>query len=311
MSLIKRKVTAAMSRANRANSRRSTGPRTERGKAVASRNLPRPRLFSKAVAHSMAALGERPEHFEQMHTALSTAMAPRDAWEAAWVQDIAILRWRLERLQRAELAEVALRRRRQQNQRRRAAYPPTGSKELGLKGLLGMVGFTGLPDSAFKFQHVLEYLNQLRNVVLVELFDDDITANFQVLYGKELGFHGALLKRRFDALAKSYQEGHPEAAAEGRKSLLADLSKEIEEYEELQALYAAEHLQADPVQLDADLRLPGEELDGIIRYETHLEDQIERKLRQFYARRRESVIPRAEALPAAEEVDSEAAEVGT
>ena len=79
----------------------------------------------------------------------------------------------------------------------------------------------------------------------------------------------------------------------------------------MQALYAAEHLQADPVQLDADLRLPSEELDGIIRYETHLEDQIERKLRQFYARRRESVIPRAEALPAAEEADGEAVEVGT
>jgi hypothetical protein len=43
--------------------------------------------------------------------------------------------------------------------------------------------------------------------------------------------------------------------------------------------------------------LPTEELDGLIRYETHLEDQIERKLRQFYARRREPVLHRADTLP--------------
>ena len=36
-----------------------------------------------------------------------------------------------------------------------------------------------------------------------------------------------------------------------------------------------------------------QELDELIRYETHLEDQIERKLRQFYARRREPVLRRA------------------
>ena len=40
-------------------------------------------------------------------------------------------------------------------------------------------------------------------------------------------------------------------------------------------------------------------MDQVIRYETHLEDQIERKLRQFYARRREPVLRRAETLPAA------------
>jgi hypothetical protein len=41
--------------------------------------------------------------------------------------------------------------------------------------------------------------------------------------------------------------------------------------------------------------------DGVIRYETHLEDQIERKLRQFYARRREPVLRQAEILSAVDE----------
>jgi hypothetical protein len=40
----------------------------------------------------MKALGERPGDFEQMREALAAAMEPRDAWETAWVQDLAILR---------------------------------------------------------------------------------------------------------------------------------------------------------------------------------------------------------------------------
>ena len=45
------------------------------------------------------------------------------------------------------------------------------------------------------------------------------------------------------------------------------------------------------------LLLPSQELGEIIRYETHLEDQVERKLRQFYARRREPVLVPADSLP--------------
>ena len=81
---------------------------------------------------------------------------------------------------------------------------------------------------------------------------------------------------------------------EERESLIEELSKEIANWEQLQSLYAAEHLEADPLREDAELLLPSQELDEVIRYETHLEDQIERKLRQFYARRREPVLRRAE-----------------
>jgi hypothetical protein len=91
--------------------------------------------------------------------------------------------------------------------------------------------------------------------------------------------------------------------------LLTDgVDQEIENYEQKQALYAAEHLEDDPVREDADLLLPSQELDGVIRYETHLEDQIERKLRQFYARRREPVLRLADALPEIAE-DTESGEL--
>jgi hypothetical protein len=301
MSLMTREPSPAQSSASRANSLCSTGPRSERGQAASSRSLLKPRPFSEVVTRSLQALGERPADFEQMHEALAEAMGPRDGWEAAWVQDIAILRWRLEHLQRAEVGVVALRRRRLQNQRRRAAAPPTGSAALELNSLVGFWGFTGIPDSAMKFHQVIAILTQLRNIVRTELFDGDNSMYFMLLYGKAPGPHAAVLKSHFDSVAKNYKEDDPDDTLEARKSVLAELDKEIADWEQLQSLYAAEHLEADPLQEDAELLLPNQELDVIIRYETHLEDQIERKLRQFYARRREPLLRQTEALPEASE----------
>lgn len=301
MSMMKREPSPAQSAASRANSRNSTGPRTTRGKSVAFRNLPKARPFSQVAARSLAALGEDRRDFERMHDDLAESMAPRDAWEAAWIQDIAILRWRLERLQRAEAGMMALRRRRFQSQRLRAACPPGGSAGLEIKGMVSLVGFTSIPDSAMKFERVLDYLTNLRDIVAEGTFDQDAEPYLMLLYGTGLGPQGALLNTRYQALAKSYKDGLHTAVQEGREALVADLNKEIETYRQLQALHAAEHVEADQVQEDAELLLPAEELDQIMRYETHLEDQIDRKLRQFYARRRESVACPAEALLAAPE----------
>jgi len=293
MSLIKREPSPAQSSASQANGRHSNGPSSEWGRAISSRNLPNSRAFSKIVAQSMEEIGEKPGDFELMHAGLAEAMAPRDGWEAAWVQDIAILRWRLERLQRAEVGIVALRRRQLKNRRVRAADPPTGSAAIQLNNLAAMCGFTGIPDSVMKFQQVIAILTQLRDIARIEDLDDDVTMYFSLLYGRAIGPRGAVLKAQFESM-KKYKEGHPEAGLEVRKSLVAELSQEIERYEQLQSLYAAEHLEADPLQEDAELLLPHQELDEIIRYETHLEDQIERKLRQFYARRREPVLRNVE-----------------
>jgi hypothetical protein len=301
MSLITREATPAQISASRANSQRSTGPRSERGIAASSQSLMKPRPFSDVAARSMEALGERPGDFELMCTALSAAMEPRDAWEAAWVQDIAILRSRLERLQRAEIATMATERRRLNAQRQRAASPPTGSAGLEIQNLVGVLGFTGIPDSVMKFQKVIEYLHDLRDLISAQMFDQDITPYITILFGTTPGPQATLLKARYDTLANFYKEQRFEAIDEGRKLLLADVDKEIEHYEQLQSFYTAEHLDADQVQRDAELLLPEHVLEGIIRYETHLEDQIERKLRQFYARRREPLPRHTEARTAASE----------
>ena len=287
MSLVKREPSPAQIEASRANSRLSTGPRSARGKAVLHRNFLKRRPFSQIIAHSLRALGERPGDLDQMIKAMSAAMLPRDAWEGAWVQDIAILRWRLERVQRAEAGSMGLRRRKFWCQRQREALPPSGVQDLGDGNMIGILGFTGMKDSPAKFQQVLEYLHQLRCIVAEGQFEEGNLGCFNLLYGKGPRPQPTLLRASFERLVKHQAEGNRESLEEGQKSLLADLDKEISNYEQLAALYAAEHVGEDPVQQDADLLLPGQDLDTIIRYETHLEDLVERKLRQFYARRRE------------------------
>jgi hypothetical protein len=154
MSLMKRQPSPAQSRASRANSRRSTGPRTARGKATARRNALRPRALSPLLARSLRALGEQPGNFDEMHQALAAALEPRDAWEAAWVQDIARLRARLERLQRAELGSLAVRQRESWCRRQREKLPPGGSATLATGNLIGLVGFTGIADSPLKYERL-------------------------------------------------------------------------------------------------------------------------------------------------------------
>lgn len=287
MSLMTRRPSAAQSAASRANSRRSTGPDTPRGKAMSKRNGFQPRRYSAVEALNVVPLGEDPADFEQMRQDLSDAMRPRDAWESAWVLDVAVLRWRLWRLHRAEAGALAARKQKLRSQRRRADLPASGATAMGQRMQIKEFGFTGLPDSAWKFEQVLDNLHEMREQVAAGHLNADGAEYFTLLYGKTPSPQGIILTSRFEVLAKRFESGDLEETI--RVDFLADLDAEISAYEGQQELYEAEHAE-NPVRQDADLMLPDEDMDKVIRYEAHLEDQIERKLRQFYARRRESAI---------------------
>ena len=299
MSMIHRESSPAQVAANRDNSLQSTGPRTVQGKATSSRNALKPRTVSALVARGLAAIDEDPANFDRALAALSEAMRPRDAWEAAWIEDIAMLRWRVERLQRAEVGALTMRRRHFRTQRQRAAMSPTGSAGLAVTGMVSTVGFAGIADSVMKFRQVIELLKQLSAVVRAEAFEDASPTHIAIIYGKSASPQGIFFQAKFQNISKAYKEGRGKATLEDRKALIADLNREIDNYEQMLETYSAEHLADDPSRHDAELLLPAEELDPIIRYETHLENQIERKLRQFYARRRESTVVEAEPGPEA------------
>ncbi len=89
--------------ANRLNARRSTGPRTEEGKAQSSRN---------AMTHGLrASVGlfphECPDEFFQMRDAIFAELLPQDAVESELTHRIVSILWRLRRIPAFEAAALA------------------------------------------------------------------------------------------------------------------------------------------------------------------------------------------------------------
>lgn len=95
---------AARSAANRANARRSTGPRTAAGMAASSSNA-----LSHGLTAGRALLpGEDPGELEALAAGIAAALRPRDALEAVLVDDVVAAAWRLRRVPRVEAGILAL-----------------------------------------------------------------------------------------------------------------------------------------------------------------------------------------------------------
>lgn len=86
--------------ANRANAQKSTGPRTEEGKAVSRRNALRHGLTAKTVVLDL----EDPEEFEHFRDRVLQAFAPAEGAERLLTDELAGALWRLKRAQRIETA---------------------------------------------------------------------------------------------------------------------------------------------------------------------------------------------------------------
>ena len=76
----------------------SSGPKTEHGKAIASRNATTHGLFARDVV--LPALGQDPEGYRQLQDEWTRQLAPRNLLEQHYVEKIAAASWRLRRLHR-------------------------------------------------------------------------------------------------------------------------------------------------------------------------------------------------------------------
>jgi hypothetical protein len=91
--------------ANRRNAQRSTGPRSPKGKT-------RSRLNSRKhglTAKTLIIVGEHPEDFEQLRSALMEEHNPQSALECELVERIAGILWRLRRVPFFEAAIMEVR----------------------------------------------------------------------------------------------------------------------------------------------------------------------------------------------------------
>lgn len=93
-------------RANRANARKSTGPKSAQGKKAVGQNARRHGILSTHLVLET----EAQEEFDTLLATLQAELSPVGLLEMTLVERIAVSMWRQRRLVRAESAEVALRR---------------------------------------------------------------------------------------------------------------------------------------------------------------------------------------------------------
>jgi hypothetical protein len=91
-------ATAAQVRANRANARKSTGPRTAAGKEKASRNAVKHGL----LAQEAVIAEEDPEEFESYREEMLADLSPAGPVEAVLAERVVGLSWRLRRAERLQ-----------------------------------------------------------------------------------------------------------------------------------------------------------------------------------------------------------------
>ena len=95
--------TSAQIRANRNNAKKSTGPRTEEGKARAAKNA----LKHGLLARDTVLPGEDPADFDRQLSALEADIQPANSLEFELVRQIADAQWRMRRLTRLETGFLA------------------------------------------------------------------------------------------------------------------------------------------------------------------------------------------------------------
>ena len=127
-------------RANRRNARKSTGPRTEAGKAASSAN---------ALSHGLTAAGtvvlpeEEPEEFERLRQGVIADLAPAGTLQQALAQRVAQLLWRLDRVARLEAelfahGQLALQHKSLNREDNRALVSHTFAQHLGEEEMKAM-----------------------------------------------------------------------------------------------------------------------------------------------------------------------------
>ena len=285
-------LSSAQCAARRKNSRKSTGPRSCRGKRRSSRNALKHGLYSDVRFFCQEAameLGEDPNDFTRLYRALVEARPPANALEQVLIEDITVLIWKKARLERSESAVQVCNVRKHDLERLRQSIQvdrdvtSVSQAEVFEKGLRVML------DAPGKFEKVISMMAMLEDLTERHEFNDDMHRLLLALYGKEPTLRGAGLLNQFVKLRKMRREGQEfENAKTVFGSMLADEHVDIlEEYE----LYLHEHVENTRAARIAAMAPSTAQWAAIIRQQNALHRQMERKIRlldEMQERRRRS-----------------------
>jgi hypothetical protein len=295
--LTRRKLTPRLVAANRHNSLKSTGPKTQLGKRHSSLNAGKHLVFATVMEPRMKELGESPEEFRRLHTSLCKTFQPRDGFEQLLVDDMAEIRWRRQRLIRAEAGILASNKRKLELDRQwQLADYGRGAGGLAHALRVADFGLCGLPPSPSNFREILASLRTLKESIEVRGFRHEDRCVLDLVYGEKGTLEGSHLRGLFDR-----QCGHggakngsdPNEPEVTRRRFVEELDAEIASFNKLAELCYARDVEVTDSVRDSHLLPSQEDLEKIMRYEASLERQFERKVQQLVAWRRAGVETRA------------------
>jgi hypothetical protein len=286
MSLIHRRTTETGAVASRANGAKSTGPATEPGKLRSRMN---------ALEHGMRAevslvvpeLRESDQELEDLQMQFLRKLQPQDDFEGALVEQMVENRWRRRRVLRAESSLLVARRFQfdiEHSQLRAGESRSPGSA--GELGLAQEVGLASLPNSSAKFGFILQCLRAARRTVESDGFSDPGLKCLEAVYGPNPGLAGAALLSRYREFQKVAPGPDSSSLSDGkmpahRTEFVALLDAEISSFEKLQELQQISRDELPAILRETLNLLPDDDLNRILRYESFLDRQYDRLLKQL------------------------------
>jgi len=279
---------------NRQNAQKSTGPKTDKGKAIAKMNALKHGLLAREVVVTEGEVKESRRQFDVLLDALRQDLAPDGPLEGMLVERVAVCYWRLRRVLIAEGGEISLRANvrnwRDYQMKRiedflelRDAEEWEHSEEDFLKTGIGCA-------------YVIEELNQVRSAVeqCGEL-PEEVLRTVENHLGRD-GHTTAPLRVFFAMLTDNPQGLEPEALKiKHRELVLKYTSERIQQVQDIhkEAVEEVEELE-DKAMNRAGCVPSAETMERLARYETHLERQLYRALNQLERLQRQR---RGEAVP--------------
>ena len=212
MPLCRKTVTPRALAARQANARKSTGPRSAAGKRRSASNGRPFGAGAPAPLRSMLALEEDPREYQHRLDELLTAHRPANAAQRMLVEDIALLRWRKLRNQRAQegLTLKSLERLERDRLQQEADMEKQCS-DFSQKKAFEM-GMFNIPDSPPKFKELARLVDMFLDAVERREFTEEGYRLMASVYGPEPSTRGVRILTAYHALADSGGEGLPDVA---------------------------------------------------------------------------------------------------
>jgi hypothetical protein len=206
------------------------------------------------------------------------------------VEDMAEIRWRRQRLMRAEAGILASQRREFEIEREwKVANYGRGLAGVANDVLYANMGLSALRPSDENLNQITECLEVLEHLVETEGFREEDSWMLKAVYGGKPSYTGRYLTGMFKRGQEGAKDesGQDSGEVEGtRRVFLETLTREIASYLKLAELHHAKDVEVTEPLMDSQLIPSQEDLRKIMDYEAALERQFERKLQQLVAWRR-------------------------